>query len=246
MAKTHDEIREIIRKAKDENEARINIYKWGIDRGYAKSDNLAKERFLTNALLEPLDEIYANPNILWGRDEDKYDFQYKIGDRTASNKSRGDNENKDVIERLVAKKFHHILTFDEWKTRYARDHKDPLFYDICAYVSSVFGSDVFNVFLQRARLQDIPNFAIIHNPGFIAGHTEQFIKENEQGLSEGEKNIFRILKELCNKYKLPFPELPLEDSDDELWTAIENDESEVCGWLCINKKTKKSYIVKIF
>ena len=78
MPKTHEEIKEIIRTAKDENDARIKMYKWGMDRGYSKSDDESRERFLTNALMEPLDEILENPNILWGRDKCKDGFKFNI------------------------------------------------------------------------------------------------------------------------------------------------------------------------
>lgn len=245
MAKSHDEIKDIIKNAKSPDDARIEMYKWGMERGYGISDNPAKERFLTNVLNEPLDEIFENPNILWGREHCKDDFMYKFeipreNIRHASEFAK--NINAKISSDDSKKK---VLDFESWMRRY-RNSRNICFYDICAFVSSVVGSDVFNVFLQNGKLKDTPRFQIIRDPGFISGHAEQFVEENEWRLSEGEKRVFKILKELCDKFSIKFPEFPIEDIDNELWTPIENDEVNICGWLCINKNTKKCYIIKIF
>lgn len=243
MVKTHDEIKDIIAKAKDERDARIQMYQWGINRGYGKSDNPAKERFLTNVLEQPLDEIYANPNILWGRDKCKDDFVTRFG-LVGENIRDGSEFAKFYNSKITVDGKPKVLTFDQWMRRFKNSNKIT-FYDICAFVSSTLGSDVFNVFLQNKKLKDIPEFVVVKNPGFISKHTEQFVEENEYRLSEGEKTIFKTLQELCEKFKVPFPKFPIEDIDNELWTPIENDELDICGWLCINKNTKQCYIIKI-
>lgn len=242
MPKTHEEIKEIIRTAKDENDARIKMYKWGMDRGYSKSVDESRERFLTNALMEPLEDILENPNVLWGREKCKDSFKANYGIEIDS--QEGNEYNKMKEEKLIERQVYKVLSFEQFCKQYHKP-KDVSLYDIIAYISSQVGSDVFNVYLQTAKHDDIPHFSVVKNPGFIAGHTEQFVKENEHRLSHGEKVIYCLIRELCEKYGINKPEIPVEDPENELWTAIEYDELEICGWLCINKKTKKSYIIKI-
>ena len=243
MPKSHEEIKNIIKTTKDENETRIKLYKWGMDRGYCISDNPAKERFLSNVLSEPLDEILKNPNILWGRDSCKDDFITKI-EMPRENPREGNEFCKHLVSKIVEKQIREVLSFDQWRNKY--DHsKDVSFYDVCAYVSSVFGSDVFNVFLQNAKRKDNPKFTVVENPGFISKHTEQFVSENEWRISKGEKRIFLLLKKLCKEIGLDFPDIPVKDFANELWTPIESDDVGICGWLCIDKNTKKCYIIKI-
>lgn len=213
-----------------------------MDRGYSKSDDESRERFLTNALMEPLDEILENPNILWGRDKCKDGFKFNLGVEVGRDKTE---YNMLKEEKLIERNGHRILSFEEFCKEYHKP-KDISLYDIIAYISSQIGSDVFNVYLQTAKHDEVPHFSVVKNPGFIAGHTEQFVKENEHRLSHGEKVIYCLIRELCDKYGVKKPEIPVEDPENELWTAIENDELEICGWLCINKKTKASYIVKIY
>lgn len=244
MAQTHEEIKQIIANAECEKDARIAMYQWGINRGYGNSDNPAKERFLTNVLSEPLDEISKNPNILWGRDQCKDDFMYRMEVVNENIRSGGEFA-RHYNSKVTTKDKERLLSFEQWMRKYGHS-KRASFYDICAFVSSVIGSDVFNVFLQNGKLKDAPQFQVIQNPGFISGHTEQFVDEDEWRISDGEKVIFKAIRELCEKCGVTFPNFPIEDIDNELWTPIENDELNICGWLCINKKTKKCYIVKIF
>lgn len=234
MAKTHDEIKEIILNSKDENEARIRMYQWGMNRGYCTSDNRAKERFLTNVLFEPITDIFENPRILWNRDHCKDDFQYMS------------EIDESKIETVCEPGSNRLLTFDEWSVQEGFKNYSNSFYKICAYVCSVLGSNVFNTFLQNAKSNELPKFKVFENPGFISQHADQFINENEYRLSDAEKKIFNSMKGLCEEYEVEFPNFPIEDIENELWTAIESDEFDICGWLCINKKTKKCYIVKIY
>lgn len=227
---THEEIKEIIRNAKDENDARIKMYQWGINRGYGNSNDLSKERFLTNVLNQTLDDILKNPNILWGRDACKDDRKFK---------------HEIEEEKITGKDSFNLLNFEEWSKRNGFI-KENSFYKICAYVSSMIGSDVFNVFLQHAKINDLPKFQIVENPVFITQHCEQFVEENEWRLSDGEKNIFELIKDMCEEYKIKFPDFPIKDIKNELWSPIERDDLDICGWLCINKNTKECYIIKIY
>lgn len=240
MAQSHNEIKDIILTSEDEREARIRMYQWGLDHGYAINCDPERERFLSNVLEQPLDEIYKNPAILWGRSKAKDDFQQRVdyneGKHGKRNFLDGDDTNPENANRL--------LTFEQWMQRFNM-HKDPKFYDICAYVASVFGSDVFNVFLQNAKEGDLPKFTIVENPGYISQHTDKFVEENEYRISDGEKLIVELIEELVAKHGIKDFKFPFKELKSELLTPIEFDYVQVCGWLCIDRNTKKCYIIKI-
>lgn len=232
MAKWFDEIRNIVQDGLNnnigENEIRFRLYRYGMEHGYCNSGLDEHERYLSNCLEQPIDEIEKNPNILYTRTSCKDDYQNK----------------HELKEDIVAKKQFEILSFEDWCNRYRRKEK-PTFFDAVAYIVSVMGSNVFDTYLQRAKHHDIPKVERIDDPGFISGHVEQFVEENEEKLSHGEKHLFDCLRCLCEEIGIDYPDFDLDDSDETLWSPLEFSEIEVCGMLVMNKRTKKCYVIKI-
>lgn len=232
MAKWFDEIRAIVKNGKankiGENEIRFSLYKYGMEHGYCNSGLDEHERYLTNCLEQPIDEIEDNPNILYTRDSCKHDYQKK----------------HPLKEDIVAKKQVEILSFEDWCNRFQRKEK-PTFYDAVAYISSVMGSNVFDTYLQNAKHEDMPKIERINEPGYINQHVKQFVKENEWRFSNSEKHVFDCLRTLCEEIGVEFPDFDLDESDRTLWSPMEFSEWEVCGILVMNKRTKNSYFIKI-
>lgn len=232
MAKWFDDIRNIVRNGLKnnigENEIRFELYKYGMQHGYCNSGLDEHERYLSNCLEQPIDEIENNPNILYTRTSCKHDYQNK----------------HELKEDIVAKKQVEILSFEDWCNRYQRKEK-PTFFDVAAYIGSIMGSNVFDTYLQRAKHRDMPRVERIDNPGFIKNHVAQFVKEDLDGLSSGEKHVFDCLRSLCEEIGIECPDFDLDESEESLWSPLEFSEMEVCGMLVMNKRTKKCYVIKI-